>query len=174
MKKSTKGALAAAAAGTLLLGGAGSLAFWNATATVDGSTVNAGSLNLVEGEDNCSNWVLDSGEDVEGADLTGTIVPGDQLTKTCTYTIDATGDHLRATLGATGGDESGDLADDVTVTPTFVVDGNTVTEITEANHGDTLTATIVLDFPYGVEDNDSQGESVNLSDYVVTATQVHD
>lgn len=172
MKKSTKGALAAAAAGTLLLGGAGTLAFWNATATVDGSTVTAGSLTLVE--DECSNWVLDDGEDVEGADLVGTIVPGDEITKTCTFTIGATGDHLRATLGTTGGAGTGDLASAVTITPTFVVDGNTVTEITEANDGDTLTATIVLDFPYGVEDNSSQGDSVDLSDYVVTATQVHD
>lgn len=172
MKKSTKGALAAAAAGTLLLGGAGSLAFWNATATVDGSTVSSGSLSLTGAE--CSNWVLDNGEEPQGEDLAVGIVPGDQLTKTCTYTITATGDHLRATLGATGGDKTGDLAGAVTVTPTFDVGGNALTEITDDNDGDTLTAKIVLDFPYGnAVDNSSQGDSVNLSDYVVTATQVH-
>lgn len=173
MKKSTKGALAAAAAGTLLLGGAGSLAYWNATATVDESIVNAGSLALTD--DECSGWVLDSGEEVEGATLADSIVPGDQLTKTCTYVITATGDHLRATLDATGGAATGDLSTVVTVTPSFDVDGNTVTEITEANDGDVLTATIVLDFPYGATaDNSSQGDQLNLSDYVVTATQVHD
>jgi len=172
MKKSTKGALAAAAAGTLLLGGAGSLAFWNATATVDGSTVNAGSLTLTGAD--CSDWILDNGEDVPSVALVDSIVPGDQLTKTCTYTITATGDHLRATLGASGGAKTGDLAAAVSVTPSFDVGGNTVTEITEANDGDTLTAKIVLDFPYGTGvDNDTQGDAVNLSDYVVTATQVH-
>lgn len=172
MKKSTKGALAAAAAGTLLLGGAGSLAFWNATATVDGSTVSAGSLTL--SGDDCSEWVLDNGEVVGGADLADSIVPGDQITKTCTYTIGATGDHLRATLGTTGGSATGDLASVVTVTPSFDVGGSAVTEITEANDGDTLTAKIVLDFPYGATaDNSSQLDSLDLSDYVVTATQVH-
>jgi alternate signal-mediated exported protein len=172
MKKSTKGALAAAAAGTLLLGGAGSLAFWNATATVDGSTVNAGSL-VLDGED-CSDWVLDNGEVVGGADLADSIVPGDQITKTCTYTITATGDHLRATLDADGGDETGSLAGVVTVTPSFDVGGSPVTEITEDNDGDTLTAKIVLDFPYGATaDNTSQLGNLDLTDYVVTATQVH-
>jgi len=172
MKKSTKGALAAAAAGTLLLGGAGSLAFWNATATVGSSTVNAGSLTLTD--DDCSDWILDNGEQVGNVALVDSIVPGDQLTKTCTYKITATGDHLRATLGASGGTPGGALAGVVTVTPSFEVGGSSITEITEDNDGDTLTAKIVLDFPYGTGvDNDTQLDQLTLSDYVVTATQVH-
>ncbi|MBC7630670.1 alternate-type signal peptide domain-containing protein [Aeromicrobium sp.] len=173
MKKSTKGALAAAAAGTLLLGGAGSLAFWNATATVGGTTVNSGSLTLSAGS--CSQFVLDNGEVVAGANLIASIVPGDTITKTCTSKIGATGDHLRATLGtnATGG-AGGDLTSHVTVNSSFKVAGASVTEITEGNNGDSLTATIKITFPYGTSvDNSSQGLSLALANYVVTATQVH-
>jgi alternate signal-mediated exported protein len=124
--------------------------------------------------DDCSEWVLDNGEVVGGANLADSIVPGDTITKTCTYTIGATGDHLRATLGTSGGAATGDLAAAVTVTPTFDVAGNAVTSITEDNDGDTLTAKIVLNFPYGTGvDNDTQLDQLSLSDYVVTATQVH-
>ncbi len=40
MKKSTKGALAAAAAGSLLLGGAGSLAYWTDAESITGTSIN--------------------------------------------------------------------------------------------------------------------------------------
>ena len=44
MKKSTKGALAATTAGVLLLGGAGSLAFWSDS--IGGSTISSGHISL--------------------------------------------------------------------------------------------------------------------------------
>ena len=47
MKKSTKGALAAAAAGSLLLGGAGSLAYWTDAETVGGGSIASGHLKLL-------------------------------------------------------------------------------------------------------------------------------
>ncbi len=52
---------------------------------------------------------------------TSTLVPGDSITKTCTFDVTAVGDHLRATLAATGGAESapaagGDLGLDVDTT----------------------------------------------------------
>ncbi|MDI9944213.1 alternate-type signal peptide domain-containing protein [Rhodococcus sp. 1.20] len=47
MKKQTKGAIAAAAAGALLLGGAGSLAVWSDSADVSGGgPVTSGALDL--------------------------------------------------------------------------------------------------------------------------------
>ena len=48
MKKSTKGAVAAGAAAVLLLGGAGTLAFWNADGTAEGGTLTAGTLELTD------------------------------------------------------------------------------------------------------------------------------
>ncbi len=46
MNRSTKGAIAAAAAAVLLLGGAGSLAYWSADGEVGGDTITSGSFTL--------------------------------------------------------------------------------------------------------------------------------
>ena len=46
MNKTVKGAFAAGTAAFLLVGGAGSLAYWNDTANVAGSTINSGTLTL--------------------------------------------------------------------------------------------------------------------------------
>ena len=71
MKKSTKGALAAAAAGTLLLGGAGTYAFWTDTATVDGGDIASGSITL------SSVVCADDWTHSENDDVVEFIVPGD-------------------------------------------------------------------------------------------------
>ena len=185
MNKSTKGALAATTAGVLLLGGAGSLAFWSDSLTIGGSTISSGHISLDDTTaGDCANaaWILDSGEAVAGAvfdPATSTLVPGDSISKTCTFDVTASGDHLRATLGATGGEEAApatgeDLSPDVTTTAVFTVAGATATSITEGNDGDELEAKITLSFPYGVvSDNLSQDDSLDLSDYTVALTQVH-
>ena len=62
MNKASKGALAALAAGVLLLGGAGSLAFWTDTAEVAGGAINSGELSLTDttpGTCADADWVLD-------------------------------------------------------------------------------------------------------------------
>ncbi len=46
MKKTTKGALAAVAGGSLLFGGAGSLAYWTGESTVTGDSIESGTLDL--------------------------------------------------------------------------------------------------------------------------------
>ena len=52
MKKSTKGALAASSAAVLLLGGAGSLAFWSDSQDVGSANITSGELTL--GAPDCS------------------------------------------------------------------------------------------------------------------------
>lgn len=180
VKKSTKGAVAAAAAGVLLLGGAGSLAFWSDSVTIGGDTINSGHLSLDDTtgtDDTCANapWLMDSAEPGSAFNpLTDKIVPGDTLTKFCTFDVSAIGNHLRADLAATGGTASGTLAPPVTVSSVFTVAGATVTGITEANNGNELKSKITLTFPKGLtKDNTSQGKSLNLTSYVVTATQDH-
>lgn len=45
-------------------------------------------------------------------------------------------------------------------------------DVSQADHGKTLTATIDVDFPYGDEaDNASKETVLDLSDYAVTLTQ---
>ncbi|MET1060116.1 MAG: alternate-type signal peptide domain-containing protein [Nocardioides sp.] len=185
MNKSTKGALAATTAGVLLLGGAGSLAFWSDSVTIGGSTISSGHIKLEDtttGGCATAKWRLDGGEVASGAifdPASSTLVPGDRITKTCTFNINAVGDHLRATLTATGGQEvapatGDDLGPDVTTTAAFTVNNATATSITEGNNGQVLEATIALQFPYGIaSDNLSQDDTLDLSAYTVALTQVH-
>ncbi len=65
MKKATKGAIAAAGAGVLLLGGAGTLAYWTADGAAAGSDITAGDLDLTAGT--CSGWTYASGAAGTGA-----------------------------------------------------------------------------------------------------------
>ncbi|MEV7396592.1 alternate-type signal peptide domain-containing protein [Aeromicrobium sp. NPDC092404] len=174
MKKSTKGAVAAAAAGILLLGGAGTLAFWSADIDLPGGTFTAGELKLVDTE--CSDWTLDDDEDDAGVvvDDDTLFVPGDSITQTCTANIIATGEHLRATVGVTGAELNDEAEPYVTVESDATIGGTSgITEITEANDGDAVTLTVTVTFNE-TSGNETQGQSATLSDYAVALTQVHD
>jgi alternate signal-mediated exported protein len=178
MNKSSKGALAAIAGGTLLLGGAGSLAYWTDVADISGGAVNSGRMSLTDttsGSCAGAGWTLDGAESPAGAAFdpaTDTLVPGDVLTKTCTFTVGASGKHLRANLAATGGAASGTLAPALTVAGTFTVGGATVSSLTSADDGSTLTAKISVTFD-PASGNTTQLRTATLSTYTVTATQVH-
>jgi alternate signal-mediated exported protein len=176
MKKSYKGAAAAAAGGVLLLGGAGSLAYWSSTQTVPGGTINSGSLAL--STPTCGGWTLDTLETGPPATFTDgdPLVPGDVLTKTCTFTISATGNHLRATLGVTEADfvePATDLSDDLDVAADFTVAGNPMpAEITEENNDDVVSAAITVTFD-PASGNESQLGTAVLDTITVTADQIH-
>jgi alternate signal-mediated exported protein len=175
INKSTKGALAATAAGVLLLGGAGSLAFWTSTQTVDGGDVSTGHLKLTTPA--CGDgWILDGGA-VYADQL---LVPGDTLTKVCSFSLDASGEHLTADFDTTAPEFSaGDAAllDELDVTASYKVDTVAVASSdVPVEDGDVIEATIVVSWPYGVEDNDSNvlaGLSATLDTITVTATQSH-
>ncbi len=188
MKKSTKGAVAAAASGVLLLGGAGSLAFWSDSDIIGGGTINAGHISLddttlgsnpdplVTTDDGCANapFILDAGE--SGATVFGAsshLVPGDVLTKICTFNVNASGDHLRATLAATGGAGTGALAAETTTGAAFTVANVTQTTLTQADNGSEVKATITVTFPYGAATNNSQDDQLNVGAYTIALTQVH-
>jgi len=188
MNKSIKGAAAAAAAGVLLLGGAGSLAYWTATGTVAGGTINSGELTLTNpdcdpgvGTAN-SVWMLDGAPATVFDPATQKIVPGDTLTKVCTYTITASGTHLEALLTTSTPAYTGTAnaltdgtAGSLTVTPTYKVDATVgQTSIFSADSGETLEVTVVVAFPEGVtSSNTTQNLSAVLNNITVTATQDH-
>lgn len=172
MKKSTKGAVAAAGAAVVLLGGAGTLAYWNATATVSGGAIQTGELALTNAS--CAtNWVLDSGEVTAGvAYVPGTtkLVPGDVITKTCTYQVTAVGEHLRATVTAP---TPAALSSAFTVaTPAVQIAGTPVTEITEANNGNTISVDLSVTFN-GSSDNTTQNLNETLGSVTLTLQQAH-
>jgi alternate signal-mediated exported protein len=176
MNRSTKGALAASAAGALLLGGAGSLAYWNDTGTADGGSITSGTLGLADGT--CDpNWVYASGTDA-GTPVT-LIVPGDSVTKSCTFIVTATGQHLSATLTApatlTYTTDTSPTTLTLDTAATYDVDGVATTTVTSANDGKFVTADFVVTFPYGdatTENlNDTQGLTATLDTLTVTLTQ---
>jgi alternate signal-mediated exported protein len=193
MNKSTKGALAAGSAAVLLLGGAGSLAFWTADGAAEGGSITAGDLKLTDGTCD-TDWVYAAGSAGAGnpVDL---FVPGDEITKQCTFGLQATGDNLTAKITApasvsytsTGSATALSLTADTTFTvddlplaaqaaPTPIANGGTVTS---ANDGDTVTATFLVRIPFGTDEsgapvlngNDAQDLTATLDTLTVSLAQ---
>lgn len=192
MKKSTKGALAAAAAGTLLLGGAGSLAYWTDSSTVSGTSINSGYLDL--GTPVCTggtlhDWQIDGGAAYDPATMR--LVPGDTLTKKCTITVNKAGTHFtNADFTVSGGATDGSDAElfdpttgELVLTAAYsrgatsLGSGPGTTAGVAVSNGDTVTVDLKIAWPYGVEDNSSNsptaGLNAALSDITITAQQNH-
>lgn len=178
MKKTTKGALAAVAGGSLLFGGAGSLAYWTDSDTVTGATINSGSLTL--GAPDCTteagthDWQFDNGDTFTPA--SDTIVPGDTVSKICTLTLTLVGSHIGATLGAAGATfaTANDLTAELVPTATFTVAGDPLTDPITAAGTYLITAELEVVFDGATATNDSQSLSAALDSITVTATQTHD
>ncbi|ALO67767.1 hypothetical protein AS189_16390 [Arthrobacter alpinus] len=180
MKKVTKAAVAAGAAGVLLLGGAGSFALWNDTKTVDAGTVNTGHLTLDASAPGA--WA-DISADAENAlfvPTTDKIVPGDTVTFTQTVTIDADGKNLKGelTVGTLAAVPAA-LTDQVTVTvaPTaaagVTVDGSVVSF--DAPGIFTVPVTITVNFLEGAAGSTPETtmvQEVNLNALELTLDQV--
>ncbi len=180
MNQTTKGALAAAAAGALLLGGAGSLAYWSDSKTVTGGAISSGTLSLTQEVGQvCSSWTLDAAGGATaytpGVTL---VVPGDVITKTCDYTVHASGAHLAAdlTMDATSITGANDLSSALTPGATYTLAGNAVAtgaDITSANDGDVLNAVITVTFESATSGLTAQGMTAGLDDLVVSLVQTH-
>ncbi len=172
MKTTLKGSLAALAAATLLLGGAGSLAFWTDAENVTGTGVTSGELKL--GTPDCgAGWKLDDGTTF----VAQKIVPGDVLTKICTIDLIATGEHLGAglTIGTPTWTATNALTGELDATATFEVNGATTNQITELDDTGTgeIVATVQVVFDGPDATNASQALSATLNTVVISATQTH-
>jgi alternate signal-mediated exported protein len=169
MNTTTKGALAAVTAAALLLGGAGTLAYWQSDASVTGEDLGSGRLALVDARP--GQWRLNS---VMVADPSAVrVVPGDRLTWSGSFEVDAEGDKLTGSVAVVGADAGGTLAPYVQTTALeYTVGGEATTTITDADDGERLDVSIAVDFPFGSEvDNSSQGKVLDVSDVSVTVTQ---
>ncbi len=167
MKKSTKGAIAAAAAGTLLLGGAGSLAYWTATGTANGGSITAGKLTLAGGTCGAT-WNYAAGAAKAGQAVVK-FVPGDKITKQCTFTIGASGDNLSATISApatvavttlpAGTSFSATVATTYKVGTAAIANGGLITSADDAK---VVTTTFDVTIPYGTDE--AAGTKINTND----------
>ena len=173
MNRTTKGAAAAGVAAVLLTGGAGTLAYWNATETVTGTPISSGELKL--GAPACNGgWKLDGGTVFTNQ----LIVPGDVLSKVCTIDLIARGEHIGADLGigTAAFATSNALTSQLAPTAAFTVGGASRTHITDADDTGTaeITATINVVFDGPAATNASQALTTTLNSVAVTATQTHD
>lgn len=180
MKRSTKGALAIGAAAVLLMGGAGTLAYWSDTIDVPGGDITSGELKL-ENATCASGWEYADGTASAGAAV-DLVVPGDVIAKECTFDVVATGTNLNADLvvpaTATFTDATSPLTATVSATYVDSLGDPLPAAITEDDDG-TVTATIEVEFPYGTAEdattpvniNDSQGLTKTLNAITVSVEQ---
>lgn len=166
MKKTTKGAVAAVAAGALLLGGAGTLAYWTDDANVDGGTVNSGSIELTATDCSTAPWTH-----TEDGSTVVNIVPGDTIEKVCEATLVLEGDHIGATVELDAdslSDVEGALGQELEAGAT--IPAGPVTG--EGTHD--VSVTISVSFPGEPATNASQNGTAVLNGLALTATQTHE
>lgn len=173
MDTTLKGALAAGAAAVLLVGGAGTLAFWDDDETVTGTAISSGELKL--GTPACGDgWLLNGATPF----TTQLIVPGDTLTKSCTVDLIATGENIEADLALTDAtfSASNGLTAELDASAVFTVDGVTRTTVDETDdQGTTVTdeigVVITVDFDFDDATNDSQDLAATLDTLTLSLTQ---
>ncbi|MBT2515263.1 alternate-type signal peptide domain-containing protein [Arthrobacter sp. ISL-30] len=170
MKNATliKGAGAIAVGAGLLLGGGGTLAWWNAADSAAPGTIVAGDLNVAKA--GAGVWTDRAGNTIDVASYK--VVPGDKLTFTQTLTVTLTGDKMAAELTATGtGASSGFTAGNVAVTTPVLTSGGTV--ITNPlTTSKTVTATITFEFKSSATGRADTTASYDLGNVAFTLTQI--
>lgn len=164
MKKTTKGALAAGAAAALLIGGAGTLAFWSDDAEVDGGEIEAGSIDFSE---------VECGDDwLEGGAPVAVLVPGDTVTKECTGTLTLVGDHIGATVAldaASVADAEAAFNDEIVITAALSAPDEAIEG--PGSYPVTVAITVAFDGPGAT--NASQESMAALDALELTAEQTH-
>lgn len=182
MNKLVKGSVAAAAGIALLMGGAGSLALWNDSATVNGGTISAGTLTVAapavtpatDGWKNAAGVAIDIS--------TYRIVPGDTIKFVKTLNVTAIGDTLTAGISVDTTSitvPSGNAAKDValksfiTSNATFTVDGVSTSSIVAAAGTRTVVVTASITFSNGIAgaENAAKGGVVNLDNFALKLVQ---
>lgn len=191
MNKLTKAGIATAAGIALLMGGAGTLAYWNDTATLTGGEITAGNLEIVT-PINDGTWATATAPAVAIDIDDYRVVPGETLVYTTTFDVVVEGDALQAQLTLSGGGiqpaTDGKAADEA-LAGYFNAAGNTVIEVTGTDvvydadddvysipaGTTTLTVEVSLTFPRsstaGAENAAREG-AVDLSSLSVALRQV--
>jgi alternate signal-mediated exported protein len=162
-----KGTAAIAVGAALLLGGGGTLASWNASASGTPGTVVAGDLNVVAAT---GVWTDRNGAPVTIS--TYKVVPGDKLTYTQDLNVTLTGDKMAANVAATGaGAVNGFTAANVTVTDPVLTVGDTAVSNPLTTSG-TVTATITFEFKSGTTGRSDVTKSYNFGSVAFTLNQI--
>lgn len=188
MNKLAKGAIAGAAGIALLLGGAGTFALWNDSASVNGSSVTAGTLAFASNTTAGSWSNATATTPVPITDIsTFRIVPGNTLKYTKALTVNATGNDLKGQLQLDAASITGTLASYVTTTLDATSTGATLTSAGAGtntwnfvpNGAGTFTVNVVITvtLPATVGNGtgnglNAQSATLNLSAVGVTLKQI--
>ncbi|QHC57524.1 alternate-type signal peptide domain-containing protein [Rathayibacter sp. VKM Ac-2760] len=174
MKKTTKGAIAAGAAAVLLLGGAGTLAFWSDSAPIDAGAIDSGNLTL---DVAAGTWA-----DATPGTTTGTafdpatdlIVPGDIIQYTTNATVTGIGKNLEATFSADLPAAAGTLAPyvDTELTVAGETDGGD-SLVFDFEDGDSQTFPVIVTFTFdpGTQNLDGQNATLDLAEFQLLLAQ---
>lgn len=162
-KKVTTAAIAGGVGVALLLGGAGTLAYWTDNSATS-QDIQSGSLALGTISDE---WTVQNGTGAAQA-LTGPIVPGDVLTTTVSVPVDVTGQNMKAKLDVTDAIVDGDAALEealqVKVVSVNGAAGSTATITEDA----TVPVVISVTFPFGT--TGQYNDAAELAEAVFSAT----
>jgi len=197
MNKLVKAAIATGVGAALLMGGAGTFAYWNDSVGVSGANITAGTLTVAD-TGTAGSWTVQkngTGTAAAVADIAAfRVSPGDKLTYTKTVKVTAIGDNLVATLslgegsiaGATSTTANSALAGYLTKTAQISATGTGVTAggvagtytFTPGSAGITdqvVTVSVVINFPKSATaglENDARSGIVTLSGLTVKIDQV--
>ncbi|UKA53450.1 alternate-type signal peptide domain-containing protein [Arthrobacter sp. FW305-BF8] len=176
MKNSTliKGTAAIAVGAALLLGGGGTLANWNASASTTPGTIVAGDLNV-------ENVAAGTWTDRNGVTIANianyTVVPGDKLTFTQDLKVTLHGNKMAAKIETSGvnNPNNGFTGTNVTVSPVSLKVGTAavVNPLVASTNTQTVTATVTFEFSANTADRIDVGATYKFNTVGFTLTQVN-
>lgn len=141
VNKLTKGALAMVVGTALLLGGAGTFAYWSESVQVGGGTITAGDLNLET--KGTGTWTDHTGTVIP--DITKyKMVPGDSLTYTQELDVTLVGDKIAAKVTVTQPDTIQSASDPSTKQPAFDPSKNSFRNVPGPSFGSLIVEPVTL------------------------------
>jgi alternate signal-mediated exported protein len=192
MKKTTTAAVAATVGAVLLLGGAGTLAYWSDTQTSASQTISAGNLDLntitagswslqqVVTTGTAPNTVTKKTTPVTFDSATMSVAPGDVLTATVQVPVTLAGTNMKATLDVATPVITPAVAGDTTLTNALQVavvsvDGtNGATKTFAAPKSGNVPVVISVTMPWGTSANENIAAALKSATFSAnyTLTQV--
>ena len=175
MKKTTAAAVAAAVGAALLLGGAGTLAYWSDTETSATQSISSGTLNLDAATGGAWSVKKSTAAPAVVFGPNDTVVPGDILSTTINVPAQMVGNNLKANLTITPSLPTGTLTVPVKLavgsgTAATLTAAPIVREVTPTSLG-TVAVTVSIEFPVGA-DNTTMTKTLNAISFTYSLQQI--
>lgn len=187
MNRIMKGAIALGAATVLLIGGAGSLAYWQSTQTIDGDTFDffASGFEVTPGT---ASWTR-NGTPITQQDLEAqALIPGTTLVYTAPFSVSTNSLNFYLTAEAALGEmivspvgaptwPTRDFSDAISATSIITGTGVTATTtpgVYNLSGATNLSLVMTISWPYGTtpEGKETMMAGIDFADTTVTITQV--